>query len=652
MKHRIWRRIRRTGIAAAAAGAVLSGGFRPETVKSADLADTNISIAQTGNWTDRENGKAELQIQVEGLGSWLAQREETVENTVQDQENSRGKPDVTEEQSNFEHENINYEYADKDQERKGEYEYVEELASGKTVQQENEEQEETGAGPQEGETAGGEDIEEAKCEQLAYAEPSEGKIPNIAPEETPIPEETLVPSAVQQGLTLITYISEYFSPEISEIPGDISVTPITIKNQKGKSIEIIKLEYKINTENMPEETLSLRIPLTLREEYRYPAEVSSYSLVQDEPLKKDRNSAGTFLLMEENEETQILAEGISPSLDVEAAQEDMNLTVTSETKEMKAGKTIRYRIDLINTGKLDLTDIHLTSMFSCPKIIQCWENGEGLSSGNFQTEGAKAEVFTLKAGESRILYVLAPLVNEQEKPLEHKIEAIATIKEKPDATITRTASVTDELQALKADFTVKKTADREKAEPGETVTYQICIVNTGEKTLHSVVGTERFQAEGIQAQFVEQEGITLNRTKTKALISQISPGEAVSLRAVVKIPEKTVNQKLLNQVTVTSQETGDRIVEAAAQVTVKNAVMTEAPTDPQQEQPQMERVSEEQNNAAIQSGSQARSASSQPKTGDNTKSEFFILMMLAAGLTMLGAFWLHRKYRDIHEKDH
>ena len=212
--------------------------------------------------------------------------------------NSRGEPDVTEEQSNFEHENINYEYADKDQERKGEYEYVEELASGKTVQQENEEQEETGAGPQEGETAGGEDIEEAECEQLAYAEPSEGKIPNIAPEETPIPEETPVPAAVQQGLTLITYISEYFSPEISEIPGDISVTPITIKNQKGKSIEIIKLEYKINTENMPEETLSLRIPLTLREEYRYPAEASSYSLVQDEPLKKDRNSAGTFLLME------------------------------------------------------------------------------------------------------------------------------------------------------------------------------------------------------------------------------------------------------------------------------------------------------------------------------------------------------------------
>lgn len=626
MKNRIWRRIRRTGIAAAAAGAVLSAGFQPETVKSADLTDVNISIGQIGTWTDRENGKAELQIRVEGIRSWLEQREAA-----------------------------NREYTDQDQESEEEYEHVEELASGETVQQENEEQEETGEVSPEGEMACGEDIEESECTQLAYAEPSEGKIPNIALEETPIPEETPDLSAVQQSLTLITYISEYFSPEISELPGDISVTPITIKNQKGKSTEITKLEYKIDTENMSEEALSLRILLTLREEYRYPAEASSYSLVQDEPLKKDRNGAGSFLLMEENEETQILAEGISPSLDVEAAQEDMNLTVTSETKEMKAGKTIRYRIDLTNTGKLDLTDIYLTSTFSCPKIIQRWENADGLSSGNFQTEGAKAEIFTLKAGESRALYVLAPLENEQEKPLEHKIEATAVIKEKPDVTITRTASVTDELQALKADFTVKKTADKEKAEPGETVTYQICIVNTGEKTLHSVVGTERFQAEGIQAQFVEQEGITLNRTKTKALIPQIAPGEAVSLQAAVKIPEKSVNQKLLNQVTVTSQETGERIVEASAQITVQNAAVTAVPTEQQQEQSQLEKSLEEQNNVAIQnvqSESQARSASSYPKTGDNSRTELFTLILLAAGVTALGGFWLRRKYQELHKKEH
>ena len=628
MKNRIWRRIRRTGIAAAAAGAVLSAGFQPETVKSADLTDVNISIGQIGSWTDRENGKAELQIRVERLRGWLEQREamKDMESTDKEQEDE--------------------EQTDQDQEREEEYEYVEELASGETVQQENEEQEETGAGPQEGEAAGGEAVE-----NIEYAEPSEGGIPDIAPEDTAVSEEIPAPEAAQKKLTLVTYISEYFWAEITELPGDISVTPITVKNQKGKNTEIMKLEYKIDTENMPEEAFSLRIPLTLREEYRYPAEASGYSLVQDEPLKKDRNGAGTFLLMEENEETQILAEGISPSLDVEAAQADMNVAVASETKEMKAGKTIRYRIDLTNTGKLDLTDVHLTSTFSCPKIIQRWENKEDSNSGNFRTEGDKAEIFTLKAGESRVLYVLAPLENEQEKPLEHKIEATATIKEKPDATITRTASVTDELQALKADFTVKKTADKEKAEPGEMVTYQICIVNTGEKTLHSVVGTERFQAEGIQAQFVEQEGITLNRTKTKALIPQIAPGEAVSLQAVVKIPEKSVDQKLLNQVTVTSQETGERVVEASAQITVEGGTVTAAPTE-QQEQSQLERSLEEQNHAAVQKESQARNVSSHPKTGDNTRTEFFTLLLLAAGITILGGFWLHRKYRDMPWTSH
>ena len=592
MKNRIWRRIRRTGIAAAAAGAVLSAGFQPETVKSADLTDVNISIGQIGSWTDRENGKAELQIRVERLRGWLEQREamKDMESTDKEQEDE--------------------EHTDQDQEREEEYEYVEELASGETVQQENEEQEETGAGPQEGEAAGGEAVE-----NIEYAEPSEGGIPDIAPEDTAVSEEIPAPEAAQKKLTLVTYISEYFWAEITELPGDISVTPITVKNQKGKNTEIMKLEYKIDTENMPEEAFSLRIPLTLREEYRYPAEASGYSLVQDEPLKKDRNGAGTFLLMEENEETQILAEGISPSLDVEAAQADMNVAVASETKEMKAGKTIRYRIDLTNTGKLDLTDVHLTSTFSCPKIIQRWENKEDSNSGNFRTEGDKAEIFTLKAGESRVLYVLAPLENEQEKPLEHKIEATATIKEKPDATITRTASVTDE------------------------------------KTLHSVVGTERFQAEGIQAQFVEQEGITLNRTKTKALIPQIAPGEAVSLQAVVKIPEKSVDQKLLNQVTVTSQETGERVVEASAQITVEGGAVTAAPTE-QQEQSQLERSLEEQNHAAVQKESQARSVSSHPKTGDNTRTEFFTLLLLAAGITILGGFWLHRKYRDMPWTSH
>ena len=143
----------------------------------------------------------------------------------------------------------------------------------------------------------------------------------------------------------------------------------------------------------------LQIPLSLREEYRYPVEETSYLLVQDEPLQKDCDGAGTALLVKENGSTQILAEGISPILTVEAAKADMTLSVTSETEEMKAGKTIRYRVDLANTGALDLENIRMTSSFSCPKITQQWEEAQGLTG-----KGSRAEVTELKAGEEEFLY--------------------------------------------------------------------------------------------------------------------------------------------------------------------------------------------------------------------------------------------------------
>lgn len=327
-------------------------------------------------------------------------------------------------------------------------------------------------------------------------------------------------------------------------------------------------------------------------------------------------------------------EEISPSADADTEQADMTLSLTSETEEMKAGKTIRYRVDLANTGDVDLIDIQMTSNFSCPKITQQWEEAEGLDG-----EGADAEVAELKAGEERSFYILAPLLNEQEKDLEHKVEAGAKVKGRPEEMIFRNAQMVSPLQPLKADFSVKKTADRETAMPGETVTYQICIINTGEKTLHSVVGTERFQAEGIEARFVEQEGITLNSTKTKALIEKIVPGEAVSLQAEVKIPEKTVNQKLFNKVTVTSQETGEKQMEASAEITVEG---NETPTP--------EESPEEKTGGDPSSGQEemARAASSHPQTGDNTEPSLFVLLAVSAGVTGMGVLWLRRKYARIY----
>lgn len=643
MKNRIWKQMKKAGIVTVLAGAMLGGTIEPELTLGADFLPGQAPfIDQSVFWKDIESGQAELGIRIRGLNEWLSGRrfsEDKKKNEKWDDELQKIEDPLVEQEEEIEpelpendlqqEEEPEQELPEDDlqQEEKAEqelpmdkvvegigiemeegYEHVEQLASGETVQPEDEEQEKTGPLTPEGTSTGGENVGNEEGES----------------------EET-------QKLTLVTYISEYFVPETDSVPKNMAAQQISVRSQSGEATEITKLESVLNVEQNGQDEIFFRIPLILRQEYRFPAEKSSYPVTQEEPLQKDCTGAGTFLMTEENGEKLVIAEGISPMLDVEAAEADMELSVIAQNKKMKAGQTIRYQVEIANTGKLDLADIRLTSSLSCPKIRQLWEDAEGLL-----TEGAVAEFAELKAGESRSFYVQAPLLDEQEKDLEHQVEAEARVKDRVEEVIRKNASTINGLEALKADLSVKKTADKETAAPGETVTYQICIVNTGEKTLHSVVGTERFQAAGIHAQFLEQEGVTLNSSRTKAMIQQIPPGEAVSLQAVVKIPGKTADQKLFNQVTVTSKETGERLMEASASVMVKGEVAI----TPEEGLPLQ---GDDQGPASGQI-QMARTASTHPKTGDDTRRDLWTLLAVTALVTVLGGIWLRKKYADIYGK--
>lgn len=671
MKNRIWKQMKKVGIVTVLTGVMLGGTIEPKLILGADFLPGQAPfIDQSVFWKDRESGQAELGIRIRGLNEWLSGRrfsedkeknekwddelQETEDTSVEQEEETEQElpeddwqKEETEQElpeDDWQKEETEQELPEDDWQKEEEteqeltedgwqkeeteqelpvnkvvegigiemeegYEHVEQLASGETVQPEDEEQEKTGPLTPEG-TASGEE--------------------NVGDEEEYESEEI-------QKLTLVTYISEYFVPETDSVPKNMAAQQISVRSQSGEATEITKLKIMLNVEQDGQDEIFFRIPLILRQEYRFPAEKSSYPVTQEEPLQKDCTSAGTFLLTEENGEELVIAEGISPMLDVEAAEADMELSVTAQNEKMKAGQTIRYQVEIANTGKLDLADIRLTSSLSCPKIRQMWEDAEGLL-----TEGAVAEFAELKAGESRNFYVQAPLLDEQEKDLEHQVEAEARVKGRAAEVIRKNATTINSLEALKADLSVKKTADKETAAPGETVTYQICIVNTGEKTLHSVVGTERFQAAGIHAQFLEQEGVTLNSSRTKAMIQQIPPGEAVSLQAVVKIPERTADQKLFNQVTVTSQETGERLMEASASVIVKGKV-TVTPEE------RLFVQSDDQDPASGQT-QMARAASTHPKTEDDTRTDLWTLLAVTAFVIVLGGIWLRKKYADIYEK--
>ena len=676
MKNRIWKQMKKVGIVTVLAGAMLGGTIEPKLTLGADFLPGQAPfIDQSVFWKDIESGQAELGIRIRGLNEWLSgrrfsedkeknekwddelqkiedpsveqekepeqelpeddlQQEEEPEQELpeddlqQEEEPEQELPEDDLQQEEEPEQELPKDEDDLQQEEKAEqelpvdkvvegvgiemeegYEHVEQLASGETVQPEDEEQEKTGPLTPEGTSTGGE---------------------NVGNEEEGESEET-------QKLTLVTYISEYFVPETDSVPKNMAAQQITVRSQSGEATEITKLESVLNVEQNGQDEIFFRIPLILRQEYRFPAEKSSYPVTQEEPLQKDCTGAGTFLMTEENGEKLVIAEGISPMLDVEAAEADMELSVIAQNEKMKAGQTIRYQVEIANTGKLDLADIRLTSSLSCPKIRQLWEDAEGLL-----TEGAVAEFAELKVGESRSFYIQVPLLDEQEKDLEHQVEAEARVKDRVEEVIRKNASTINGLEALKVDLSVKKTADKETAAPGETVTYQICIVNTGEKTLHSVVGTERFQAAGIHAQFLEQEGVTLNSSRTKAMIQQIPPGDAVSLQAVVKIPGKTADQKLFNQVTVTSQETGERLMEASASVMVKGEVAI----TPEEGLPLQ---GDDQGPASGQI-QMARTASTHPKTGDDTRRDLWTLLAVTALVTVLGGIWLRKKYADIYGK--
>lgn len=416
---------------------------------------------------------------------------------------------------------------------------------------------------------------------------------------------------------LTTYISEYFLLDTASLPEEITAETVSIKNQKGEDTEILRLTEHLQMEKITEDYYALTVPVTLRPEYQLSWEKRTYPVVQDEPLQKDQPGLGTFLQEKTGEELQTLVSNPSPELLVNAAKTGIEAVLRADVEKTKAGQPVNYILDVTNTGQLPLTDIQFSSSFSMEDIRAVWE-----SESDFYVDGKEAVLAALNPGESRRLRMTLLLDENKEGDLFHTV----TVKTKHpgrEELIGCQASCQIKVEGLKASFEVEKTADRTEAFPGDTITYQICIRNTGEKTLHSVLSTERFLNANIQAQFMPKEGVTLNSTRTQALISSIAPGEALGLYAVVTIPQYFESQELVNEVTVISDETGTTNMKSRSEVTVKSAEVTVTPQITQT-------YSSYQSYGSGSKSGSAYETASKPSTGDDTKGTFFLALCVCA----------------------
>ena len=185
------------------------------------------------------------------------------------------------------------------------------------------------------------------------------------------------------------------------------------------------------------------------------------------------------------------------------------MEMEAKEKALYTGKRIHMAVNLTNNGQVPFYKNFPSGQSKRTGTGTCVGKGAWLEVSE---SGAVLE--SLSAGETRILSFYIDPDMDQKSNLELELFA----KTENPVSLEKAAEKQLTLQQGKASFTVKKTADCDNASPGETVTYQISIHNTGEVTLHSVVTTERFGLAGVTATFQEQRGITLNKSRTQAKI--------------------------------------------------------------------------------------------------------------------------------------
>ena len=348
--------------------------------------------------------------------------------------------------------------------------------------------------------------------------------------------------------------------------------------------------------------------------------------IQSEENAEETEPEETEDSEEKDQDKANLSDGKSEEEDKENENKKKtpNFTVSVVTDEstVKAGSDLVYTVTLENTGDVMLKNIQLRALFSNQNLQGEWsgDNLEQLDVGIKERTVSDSEIFQRIRKSAVSVKIMA------------SAEVEMTEADTEVAVVNREASLDTEIIPLKASFEVTKTADRSVAVPGDKILFQICIRNTGERTLHSVVTTERFQLGNVPVQFLEKEGVVLNKSKTKARIEKIEPGKAAGLQAMVTLPENLKEQELLNEVTVTTLETGEQVMTSQAKIQIR--------VDEEVETEDADRTSVDMDNSAVSHTGESYPASTHPKTGDPYQPFLWLAMIPGS---MLVAGWIRRR---------
>lgn len=627
MKKRIWNQLKKAAVLTVLSGIV--GNCMVSASEFSAQEEQKVLLNQSAQWTDEKNFQAEVCLELSGLKELYTEMSKNGNAILEQQNAQTGQNEQAVETEQPDEED----YINENAQAAEEMQLEEHLPSGDEDVYDEDTYDEDVYGEEdiylEENNQAGENGQAEENKQPA----EEGQGTNDGQN----PESSQQASDVRYFLT--AYISEYFQVDEAGLKHDMQAESVKILNQKGQETEITKLTCEVPVKDAEADTFSLKIPVSLREEYRISPVAVSYPVCQDKLSLKEQiqEAPGAYFWKKTEENAQVMSVSTSASLQVAEAKTGIAAELKPEADKTRAGQKVSYVLTISNTGELLLENIEVHSSFSMENIKASWEQMDG-----FVADGAQGKIAALQPGETKKLHMNLQLTENQSGELIHTV-TLKTGHPGKDEEIGCQTAVKVAVDELKAAFEVEKTADRTQAYPGDTITYQICIRNTGERTLHSVLSTERFQNAGILAKFVQKEGVTLSNNGTQALIPQIAPGEAFALYATVTIPQYFTSQELVNEVTVISDETGSQIMKSQSNVTLTTNTNTVTVT-PEPTPVTAQTYSDGYSYASKSAG--AYSAASKPKTGDETEIALYIVMGIFAFMSGISAFCYNRKKKQ------
>lgn len=636
---RMSRRIVNENVGIILAGTILGEILLSAAFVSASENEFNINeretirIEQRAVWTDEENYKGIIEINFNGLSQWKEEIQKREVQTKMDtdiflSQCSETGTEVTEEQPIEEN-------GAEIQENDTVTEAAEKIAEENDEITEITAETEIIEGTENTGGIAGENVIGTGIEEENYVDTEETDRNEMSSQDR---NENLQNEneELQRTLCFSTYLSEYFILDQTGggLPYGIYTEEIPVITQIGIETTISKLYYTFTEADLEQDHVIISIPVTLREEYRYAETKTLFPVFQDSPLTVNLNgeqTSGLYASVVEEVETnlfsgeesrKLLIQSKGPELLARAGKFDFFMELSQEKENPKAGEIVYYHVLLCNTGEREIENLVLQVQAKDYSVH--WQQSQ---EHFIIDENSQAVLGKLAAGQTQELIFWLQSGESEEGVMEIKVQAYIQNEAEP---VKKERVISTMIQPLKADFTVEKTADCILAGPGDTITYQICIRNTGERTLHSVLSTEKFLDSRIKARFLEMEGVQLNKSGTKALIPKILPGESVGLKAVVVLPEDIESSELINQVTVSSDETKEKQIRSEAAVTVQG--ITHTPVEGQEDnQPPYETAYITEHDS--------------PKTGDPMfKEEYEHLMLLAFGISIAaGVHMLYKK---------